>query len=552
MGGAPATGLTAVLTSNNASNVVSSCSSAPRAYPTMGRFETQTASSTFTFTTGSGYTANTTLNFTLTVTNTYGKTWEFPFTLTQPATITGLDFLATENGVELLWNTLSGVDGYNVYRCNVGANDTESGSYVKLNTEPVSFSFFNDADSLNTLTKYYYKVAAVSPSGMEGNAERILTCTSYPQIYLYPVTFPYNIGAFRSSVNVADVNFDGKKEIFASTKQGDNGYLVGLDCEGTELFDLDNNVTTYSGFADLRNPAWAIPALADLKREGNYNVIIPTRNETNLNNNQLLCYSVKDANGDSKPDSLWAKALGAEYVAGAVVSNMDNSADGSLEIVVLPVRQSGTPIRIYNADGTLLRTISPGVTDYYAYGSPAVADLDGDGDKEIILACNTGIYVWRHDGSNFIPNKQPVYDNGGSGGFRFKSSVVVCDLDGDGNKDILSCAIKNTTSYEGKIYAVNNAGNLLGGWGTSTQTISHHSSSYRLELSVGDLDNDGKLEVVACGVNTLKIWKNTGALKTSVTLPESTYGYGAPILADVDGVSDIEVIIASGMTNNIY
>ncbi|MDR2056992.1 MAG: C25 family cysteine peptidase [Dysgonamonadaceae bacterium] len=547
-----ATGLTAVLTGNNASNVVSSCSSDPRTYPAIGRFETQTASTPFQFTTASGYRPDSTLKFNLEVTNAYGRTWNFSFDLTRPAAITGLDFLATENTIDLQWNALSGVGGYNVYRCNAGANDTESGSYVKLNTEPVSFSFFNDAGGLNTLAKYYYKVAAVSPSGMEGNAVRILAWTSYPQRYLYPVTFPYDIGAFRSPVNVADVNFDGKKEIFASTKKGDDGYLVALDYEGSELFDIDNNVTTYSGFADLGNPAWAIPALADLKREGKYSVILPTRNETNKGDNRLICYSVEDANGDSKPDLLWSQPLGTEYIVGAVVSNIDNSPDGSMEILVLPVTQSGTPIRIYNADGTLLRTVSPGVSSYYAYGSLAVADLDDDGDKEIILACNTGIYVWHHDGSNFIANKQPIYDNGGAGGFLFKSSVVVCDLNADGNKDILTCAIKNTTPYEGKIYAVNKAGGLLSGWGTSVQTIPHNSSSYRLDISVGDLDNDGKLEVVAFGLNTLKIWKNTGALKTSVTSPEPSFGWGAPVLADVDGDADIEVIAASGMTNNIY
>jgi hypothetical protein len=49
---------------------------------------------------------------------------------------------------------------------------------------------------------------------------------------------------------------------------------------------------------------------------------------------------------------------------------------------------------------------------------------------------------------------------------------------------------------------VNKERNLIGGWGT--QTIPHGNDYYRLELSVGDLDNDGTLEVVASGVNTLK------------------------------------------------
>jgi hypothetical protein len=540
MGRSPATGIIAALKANNSVDSVS------RTYPLIGQFETCTAASAFQFTLPSGYIAANT-PFRLEVTNAFGKTWTFPFTLTKPGAITGQDFMSTGNSIELKWNSLSGTGGYNIYRCNVGANDTESGSYVKLNTAPVAFSFFDDASGLNSLTKYYYKIAAVSPSGMEGNAVRILAWTSYPQKYLYPVTFPYDIGAFRSAVNVADVNLDGKKEIFASTKLVDNGYLVALDSEGNELFDIDNNVTTYSGFAELGKPGWSLPALADLKREGKYNVVIPTRNETNKSDNRLICYSIEDTNHDSKPDLLWIQALSTEYSAASVASNLDNSADGSMEIVTLPV--SCSFIGVYSADGTLLRTISSGVTDYYAYGSLAVADLDDDGDKEIILACNNGIYVWHHDGSDFISNKQPIY-NAGSIGYKFKSSIVVCDIDGDGNKDILTCAKKETTLYGGKIFIVNKEGNLIDGWGT--QTMRHNARSYHLDISVGDLDNDGALEVVACGYDTLNIWKNTGALKIAIPLPEAMTGQDAPILADVDGDADIEIIIASADTRNIY
>jgi hypothetical protein len=486
-------------------------------------------------------------DFTLKVKNTFGKTWTFSFTLTKPAAVTNLGFLSGETLIDLTWNPVSSAGGYNIYRCNVGANDAKSGSYVKLNNEPVSFSFFSDANGLGSLTKYYYKVAAVSSSGMEGNAVELLAWTSYPQKYLFPVTMNTTIGDMRSAVNVADVNFDGKKEIFAVSK---SGWIVGLDYEGNELFDIDNNVTTYSGFANMGVKGWGGVALADVKKTGEYNVIVPTRDLTTLSANRLFSFSVKDSNGDGQPDLLWNSAANTEYERGAIVSNLDNSADGSMETVILPIRQSGSPILIYDVNGALIRSISIPVADYYAYGALAVADLDNDGDKEIILGCDVGIYVWHHDGTNFIPNKQPIYST--TDGYKFRSSVVVCDINGDGNKDILTCAITAVFPYKGKIYAVTKAGALINGWGTSAQSIPHDSDYYRLDISVGDLDNNGKLEVVAYGKDSLKIWKNTGEVKTAIATPDPTSARCVPILADIDGDSDIEIVIASNVSKNIH
>jgi len=548
-----ATGLTGVLSSNNCPYIVS-CDATPVSFPTIGKNVTKTSDGIFQFTVSNAYTDPTLpLDFTLLVQNEFGRTWSFNFNLTKPDIIKGLEFTATETTISLKWNSVPSAGGYNVYRCNVGVNDTESGSYEKLNPEPLAFSFFSDDGGLGQLTKYYYKITTVSPSGMESDSVRILAWTSYSQKYLFPVTVNPTIGK-QMSVNVADVNFDGKKEIFTVAK---SGWIEGLDCEGQELYDIDNNPTTVSGFADMGIRSWAPVALADIKRNGEYNVIAATRSESS--NDKLFCFSMEDKNGDGKPDLLWSQTLSNETHRGVVVSNLDNSADGSMEIVVLPIAQSDHPIRIYDADGTLLRTLSPGLSSYYyAYGALAVADLDGDGDMEIILACDDGIYVWHHDGKNFIPNQQPIYTV--PNGYKFRSSVVICDIDGDGNKDILTCATTVTSPpYKGMIFAIktdtillktNNA--LINGWGT-TQTIPHSNNFYYIDISVGDLDNDGALEVVACGGDSLKIWKNTGVLKTAIKLPESaSSGACAPILADVDGDPDIEVVMALSNSKNIY
>ncbi|GHT39340.1 hypothetical protein FACS189437_02420 [Bacteroidia bacterium] len=505
VGQAPATGLTAVLTCSNAGNIVSSCSATPRNYPIINRFETKPSSTTFQFATGSAYTTSTTLNFTLTVTNTFGKTWSFPFNLTKPNGITGLDFTAAATGINLKWNTLSNTGGYNIYRCNVGT-------------------------------------AAVSLSGMEGDAVRILAWTSLEQKNLFPVTMTFD--GIGRGINVLDINNDGYDEIFLASKKG---LLIGLDYNGNELFDIDNNVTTYSGFIDLGIPIWGIPAIGDLSGNGSYQIIESSRT-LDSRPNKLFIVSSEDGNNDGKPDIIAQTATNPADLnasTGAVLANIDSSADNSLEIIVS--YENGSVI-IYNANGTVRNNT------LYASGNPygaiAVADLDNDGYMEIIRAGGDGIYIWRHDGSNFIPNLQPVYSIAGTS-FLFRTSVTICDIDNDGNKEILVVAQKQTSPYQGKIYAIKSNGTLVQNWALPVFNHDTNSSSSIINLSVGDLNNDGNLEIAMAGNNFINIYNKQGQLLKNIPVANLSQSRG-PILAEIDGDPELEIIVTSPLSTNIF
>ncbi|MDR1370992.1 MAG: C25 family cysteine peptidase, partial [Dysgonamonadaceae bacterium] len=484
------------------------------------------------------------LTFTLKVKNSFDKTWSSTFNLAKPNPVTGLDFTAAEKSISLMWNVVGSAGGYNIYRCDADSAGNESGSYVKLNPAPVTFAFYNDDSGLNSLTRYNYKIAAVSPSEMEGNTSAILAWTSLKNKNLFPVTTSFE--GLGRGINVADINHDGYQEIFVASKKG---ILEGLNYEGNELYDIDNNVTTYSGFIDLGIPIWGKPAIGDLWNNGKYQIVEPSRTLTSQAN-RLFIISSEDENQDGIPDMISqaeTNPTNSHAPTSAILANIDNSPDLSLEIIV---NYENGSIFIYNADGTVRNN------SLYAagnvYGAIAVADMDNDGYMEIIKAAGNGIYIWRHDGSNFNPNAQPVYSID-IPDFQFKSSVNVCDIDNDGNKEMIAVALKQTISYQGsyqgKLYAIKTDGTIVQNWELST--FDHYSYQYAPYFSIGDLNADGNLEIVMAGNGRIGIYNNHGYLHKDIAIA-GFQEYGEPILADIDGDPDIELVVNSSENKFIY
>lgn len=81
-----------------------------------------------------------------------------------------------------------------------------------------------------------------------------------------------------SGPNIADVDNDGKQEIFWTCEDRYNtrtGYLMGFRSTGEELFDIDGNVTTVSGFAKMPMVKGQA-AFGDLAGNGEQNIVVST------------------------------------------------------------------------------------------------------------------------------------------------------------------------------------------------------------------------------------------------------------------------------------
>lgn len=131
-----------------------------------------------------------------------------------------------------------------------------------------------------------------------------------------------------------------------------------------------------------------------------------------------------------------------------------------------------------------VRNIAAGETSWFS--SPAVVDVDGDGKKEIVAPLY-GTFVFDAMG------KQLAKGTATQG--RVYAPGVVADLDGDGTPEIVVGGNKGTVAaYNYK------AGALTTKWTASTSSGGQDPEARG--MAAGDLDGDGKIEIVVTTTNT--------------------------------------------------
>ncbi len=125
----------------------------------------------------------------------------------------------------------------------------------------------------------------------------------------------------------------------------------------------------------------------------------------------------------------------------------------------------------------------PLVTKFSVTGAPAFADIDDDGEMDLVVASQDfGLYVVNSKG-------QPLPGFPVRAGYRLYEGPAIADLDGDKKLDIVFA------SADGMIHAVNGKGEPLPGFPVRVGVRLFSGPA------VADLDRDGSLDVVAVGAD---------------------------------------------------
>jgi len=174
------------------------------------------------------------------------------------------------------------------------------------------------------------------------------------------------------------------------------------------------------------------------------------------------------------------------------------------------------------------------------YSSIVLGDIDNDGDLDLIVTGQDVNYKIRLDkyintgADSFIK-----YTNFGTG--VNDSSIALGDIDNDGDLDLI------VTGYDGSVrrldkYINDGSGNFTGpvSFGTGVNTSS---------IALGDIDNDGDLDLIVTGYDgssrRLDKYINDGSgIFTKYTNWGTGVNLSSIVLGDIDNDGDLDLIVA--------
>lgn len=177
----------------------------------------------------------------------------------------------------------------------------------------------------------------------------------------------------------------------------------------------------------------------------------------------------------------------------------------------------------------------------------AAADLDGDGDGDVVSAAEAAgdLVAWYSDGAPSPTFTAQVVD----GSYPGVSGVAVADLDGDGDLDLVA----TTGAIASRITCYLNGGGSTPSW-TPVNLETNWSEGW--EIATGDVDGDGHVDVVGTnlGQNDVVWWRNDGGTPpawTRNTVDGALSGAHSARVGDIDGDGRADILGTGTLANQV-
>ncbi len=215
------------------------------------------------------------------------------------------------------------------------------------------------------------------------------------------------------------------------------------------------------------------------------------------------------------------------------ISDLD--ADGRLEVII----NTGVYVdKVYALDA-LNGSIKWEATARKGMGAPVLGDFNGDDLPDVIIPDEDSIKAYCGVNGSLIWN-YPITDASST-----TSSATLSDINGDSKLEVL------VGGGDGRLHVLRNNGSLF--W----QFQRHNADAHARPGAVGDVDGDGKLEIVHCqnwfDFDPYGICYVLNAEDGSVLWSDSYSEVAvleAPVIGDVSGDGNVDVLITVGASND--
>ena len=322
-------------------------------------------------------------------------------------------------------------------------------------------------------------------------------------------------------------------------------------------------------------------AVADVDGDGHLDIVVVNSCPSAVANCENMPQTTVDGtvgvllgNGDGTFRTVVAYDAGGSFPSSVAIQ--DVNGDGKPDLVVINECTDGSTcsymsaaVLLGNGNGTFQSAVSYKIAglrqesfDYVASPSIVIEDVNNDGKPDVIVSgvCDVatdcadgGVAVMLGNGDGSFQTAV-VYDAGG----QWTSSLALGDLNGDGQPDIVLTNCGPTSG--GGCGGEGSVGVLLGnGDGTFRAAVLYDSGGVgTMSLAVGDVNGDGKLDVVAssiyaaggsgaCGTEFagVLLGNGDGTLATAGgTSPEGCLP-ASTVIADVNGDGTPDLVVSS-------
>ncbi len=184
-------------------------------------------------------------------------------------------------------------------------------------------------------------------------------------------------------------------------------------------------------------------------------------------------------------------------------------------------------------------------------GSIAFADIDGDGDQDVLLTGST---------TGSFGNSE-LYTNDGNGNYSllantpfagvYHSSIAFADIDGDGDQDVLITGLDNDNEGISELYTNDGSGNFSLMANTPFTGVAYSA------IAFADIDGDGDQDVLITGtgsdnygVSELYTNDGFGVFSLLPNTPFLSVDWSAIAFADIDGDMDQDILITGRDNSN--